>query len=124
MGDRQLSPGPIPAHRTGDEASHGAQGPLELVEPLCIDDVTRSGKAGIPESDSRGALTSNRARTTIATQLLNAKEPVTLADVPTPACPPRSNWHYTQISHPLLRCPSAPPTPREHRRDEAACERR
>jgi integrase len=38
-------------------------------------------KAGIPESDSRGALTSHRARTTIATQLLNAREPLTLADL-------------------------------------------
>lgn len=38
-------------------------------------------KAGVPETDSRGALTSHRARTTIATQLLNAKEPLTLADL-------------------------------------------
>jgi hypothetical protein len=38
-------------------------------------------KAGIPESDSRGALTSHRARTTIATQLLNAREPLTMADL-------------------------------------------
>ncbi|WP_460533616.1 tyrosine-type recombinase/integrase, partial [Flindersiella endophytica] len=39
------------------------------------------GKAGIPESDSRGALTSHRARATIATQLLNAPEPLSLADL-------------------------------------------
>jgi hypothetical protein len=38
-------------------------------------------KAGIPEQDSRGALTSHRARTTIATQLLNAREPLSLADL-------------------------------------------
>jgi len=38
-------------------------------------------KAGVPESDSRGALTSHRARSTIATQLLNAREPLTLADL-------------------------------------------
>ncbi|TQE34214.1 site-specific recombinase [Streptomyces ipomoeae] len=38
-------------------------------------------KAGIPESDSRGALTSHRARATIATQLLNAREPLTLVDL-------------------------------------------
>ena len=38
-------------------------------------------KAGIPEADSRGALTSHRARATIATQLLNAREPLTLADL-------------------------------------------
>ncbi|KMO74276.1 tyrosine-type recombinase/integrase [Mycolicibacterium obuense] len=38
-------------------------------------------KAGIPEHDSRGALTSHRARATIATQLLNAPEPLSLADL-------------------------------------------
>jgi hypothetical protein len=38
-------------------------------------------KAGIPEADSRGALTSHRARATIATQLLNAPEPLSLADL-------------------------------------------
>ncbi|NEA28476.1 tyrosine-type recombinase/integrase [Actinomadura bangladeshensis] len=38
-------------------------------------------KAGIPETDSRGALTSHRARATIATQLLNAREPLSLADL-------------------------------------------
>jgi hypothetical protein len=38
-------------------------------------------KAGIPESDSRGALTSHRARSTIATQLLNAREPLSLTDL-------------------------------------------
>jgi integrase len=38
-------------------------------------------KAGIPEEDSRGALTSHRARATIATQLLNAREPLTLPDL-------------------------------------------
>jgi integrase len=38
-------------------------------------------KAGLPDTDSRGALTSHRARATIATQLLNADEPLTLADL-------------------------------------------
>ncbi|WP_412538718.1 tyrosine-type recombinase/integrase [Longispora sp. K20-0274] len=38
-------------------------------------------KAGIPESDSRGALTSHRARATIATQLLNARDPLSLDDL-------------------------------------------
>lgn len=38
-------------------------------------------KAGVPETDSRGALTSHRARTTIATQLLNAREPLSLDDL-------------------------------------------
>lgn len=35
-------------------------------------------KAGVPTSDVRGRITSHRARATIATQLYNAKEPMTL----------------------------------------------
>ncbi|MCX4615666.1 tyrosine-type recombinase/integrase [Streptomyces mirabilis] len=46
----------------------------KLIAILCA-------KAGIPESDSRGALTSHRARATIATQLLNANDPLSLADL-------------------------------------------
>ncbi|MEV5047950.1 tyrosine-type recombinase/integrase [Streptomyces griseoincarnatus] len=38
-------------------------------------------KSGVPQTDSRGALTSHRARATIATQLLNAREPLTLNDL-------------------------------------------
>jgi len=52
-------------------------------------------KANIPESDSRGALTSHRARATIATQLLNAREPLSLADL--------KEWlghkHYASTRH-------------------------
>lgn len=35
-------------------------------------------KAGVPETDARGQITSHRARSTIATQLYNAKEPMSL----------------------------------------------
>jgi integrase len=38
-------------------------------------------KAGIPEQDARGNITSHRARSTIATQLFNAKEPMTLFEL-------------------------------------------
>lgn len=38
-------------------------------------------KAGVPESDARGDITSHRARSTIATQLYNAKEPMTLFEL-------------------------------------------
>ncbi|WP_425005590.1 tyrosine-type recombinase/integrase [Mycolicibacterium sp. S3B2] len=52
-------------------------------------------KAGIPEHDSRGALTSHRARATIATQLLNAPEPLSLVDL--------KEWlghkHYASTRH-------------------------
>ena len=42
-----------------------------LIPRLC-------GKAGVPEHDLRGKITSHRARSTIATQLFNAKEPMSL----------------------------------------------
>jgi integrase len=38
-------------------------------------------KAGIPRHDARGAITSHRARATIASQLYNAKEPMTLFEL-------------------------------------------
>ena len=38
-------------------------------------------KAGVPERDARGTITSHRARSTIATQLFNAKEPLSLFEL-------------------------------------------
>jgi hypothetical protein len=38
-------------------------------------------KAGVPTFDVRGTITSHRARSTIATQLYNAKEPMTLLEL-------------------------------------------
>jgi hypothetical protein len=38
-------------------------------------------KAGIPRKDARGNITSHRARSTIATQLFNAKEPMSLFEI-------------------------------------------
>jgi integrase len=38
-------------------------------------------KGGIPERDARGSITSHRARSTIASQLYNAKEPLSLYDL-------------------------------------------
>lgn len=38
-------------------------------------------KAGVPEADARGPITSHRARSTIASQLANAKEPMTLLEL-------------------------------------------
>lgn len=38
-------------------------------------------KAGVPEQDVRGKITSHRARSTIASQLANAKEPMTLLEL-------------------------------------------
>jgi hypothetical protein len=38
-------------------------------------------KGGVPEADARGDITSHRARSTIATQLYNAKDPMTLFEL-------------------------------------------
>ena len=38
-------------------------------------------KAGVPDADVRGNITSHRARSTIASQLYNAKEPMTLFEL-------------------------------------------
>jgi integrase len=38
-------------------------------------------KGGVPEADARGDITSHRARSTIATQLYNAREPMTLFEL-------------------------------------------
>jgi len=47
---------------------------LGLIPRLCQ-------KAGVPQSDLRGRITSHRARSTIATQLFNAKEPMSLFEL-------------------------------------------
>ena len=38
-------------------------------------------KAGVPDEDVRGAITSHSARATIATQLYNAKDPMSLFEL-------------------------------------------
>lgn len=45
-----------------------------LIPRLCV-------KAGVPQSDVRGRITSHRARSTVATQLFNAKEPMSLFEL-------------------------------------------
>jgi hypothetical protein len=57
-------------------------------------------KAGVPAADARGSITSHRARSTIAGQLYNAKEPLTLFELQawlghrSPEC----TQHYAKIS--------------------------
>jgi integrase len=57
-------------------------------------------KAGVPRSDARGNITSHRGRSTIASQLFNAKEPMTLFELQqwlghsTPA----ATQHYAKIT--------------------------
>lgn len=57
-------------------------------------------KAGVPTSDVRGNITSHRARSTIATQLYNAKEPMTLFELQAwlGHRTPSTTQHYAKIS--------------------------
>ncbi len=57
-------------------------------------------KAGVPPTDVRGRITSHRARSTIASQLYNAKEPMTLFELQAwlGHKSPVSTQHYAKIS--------------------------
>lgn len=57
-------------------------------------------KAGVPTSDARGRITSHRARSTIASQLYNAKEPMTLFELQAwlGHRSPATTQHYAQIT--------------------------
>jgi integrase len=63
-----------------------------LIPALCV-------KAGIPNNDVRGRITSHRARITIATQLFNAREPMSLFEVQEwlGHKHPSSTQHYAKI---------------------------
>ncbi|MFK0182523.1 tyrosine-type recombinase/integrase [Streptomyces xanthochromogenes] len=57
-------------------------------------------KAGVPDVDVRGNITSHRARSTIASQLYNAKEPMTLFELQARLGhrSPRSTQYYAKIT--------------------------
>lgn len=57
-------------------------------------------KSGVPEQDARGDITSHRARSTIATQLFNAKEPLSLFELQEwlGHRSPASTQYYAKIS--------------------------
>ena len=57
-------------------------------------------KAGVPPEDARGRITSHRARATIASQLYNAKEPMSLFELQAwlGHRSPESTRHYAKIS--------------------------
>jgi integrase len=57
-------------------------------------------KAGVPVADARGRITSHRARSTIASQLYNAKEPMTLFELQEwlGHRSPASTQHYARIT--------------------------
>jgi hypothetical protein len=57
-------------------------------------------KAGVPAADVHGRITSHRARSTIASQLYNAKEPMTLFELQAwlGHASPETTWHYAKIT--------------------------
>jgi len=57
-------------------------------------------KAGVPREDVRGAITGHRARATIATQLYNAKDPMSLFELQAwlGHSSPHSTQHYARIT--------------------------
>ena len=57
-------------------------------------------KAGVPAADVRGSITSHRARSTIASQLYNAKEPMTLFELQAwlGHRSPQSTQYYAKIT--------------------------
>ncbi|MGH3422474.1 MAG: tyrosine-type recombinase/integrase, partial [Streptosporangiaceae bacterium] len=64
-----------------------------LIPALCA-------KAGVPDADVRGKITSHRARSTIASQLYNAKEPMTLFELQAwlGHRTPTTTQHYAKIT--------------------------
>lgn len=64
-----------------------------LIPALCA-------KAGVPAADVRGNITSHRARSTIASQLYNAKEPMTLSELQAwlGHRTPETTQHYAKIT--------------------------
>lgn len=68
------------------------------------------GKAGVPTADVRGKITSHRARSTIASQLYNAKEPMTLFELQAWLGTVRRTPPSTTPRSPRIPCPR--PTPR------------
>ncbi|WP_267432218.1 site-specific integrase [Erwinia psidii] len=72
---------------------HGSYINKSLVPLLCK-------KAGIPEQDARGRITSRRARATIASQLYNAREPLAVFELQKwqDHASPESTRHYVEIT--------------------------
>ena len=79
-------------------AYRGAQLGEKYVNRVLIPLLCR--KAGVPREDVRGQITGHRARATIASQLYNAKDPMTLFELQAwlGHSSPSSTQHYAQIT--------------------------
>jgi integrase len=94
---------PLPDRRTGERVAllfclRATRVARDYVNHALIPALCR--KAGVPRADVRGRITSHRARSTIASQLYNAKEPMTLFELQAwlGHRSPQSTQHYTQIT--------------------------
>ncbi|MGH2927702.1 MAG: tyrosine-type recombinase/integrase, partial [Solirubrobacteraceae bacterium] len=93
----------FPDRKTGELvdmllAYRGAQLGGKYVNRVLIPLLCR--KAGVPRDDVRGSITGHRARATIASQLYNAKEPMTLFELQAwlGHSSPSSTQHYARIT--------------------------
>jgi hypothetical protein len=82
-GERPAQP-PALDHKTGEEVNllfmfRGNRVRRHYVNKTLINILCK--KAGVPRVDARGKITSHRARSTIASQLFNAKEPMSLFEL-------------------------------------------
>ncbi|MFJ6752784.1 tyrosine-type recombinase/integrase [Streptomyces sp. NPDC091266] len=89
--------------RTGEQADLLFSLRARPVSPAYINSTIipmLCSKAGVPAADVRGNITSHRARSTIASQLYNAKEPMTLFELQAwlGHRSPQSTQHYAKIS--------------------------
>jgi site-specific recombinase XerD len=93
----------LPDRKTGELvdmllAYRGAQLGSKYINRVLVPLLCR--KAGVPREDVRGQITSHRARATIATQLYNAKDPMTLFELQAwlGHSNPSSTQHYARIT--------------------------
>jgi integrase len=94
-------------------------------QPVAKDYINRAiipalcGKAGVPTADVKGKITSHRPRSTIASQLYNAKEPMTLFELqawlghrtPSTTHPTTNAPRSTTGRPPWTHCSTDSPTP-------------
>ena len=94
-GEKRVMAHSANGHRTRKGGNGGA--PPDLYTTAL---TPYSTKAGVPRADTRGRITSHRARSTIASQLYNAKEPMTLFELQAwlGHRDPASTQHYAKIT--------------------------
>jgi len=93
----------LPDPKTGEMIDFLLLFRLTVVSKGYLNDVlipAHCRKAGVPRADARGNITSHRGRSTIASQLFNAKEPMTLFELQDWLCPatPAATQHYAKIT--------------------------